>query len=285
MTTQELVLRILEIAIPTAISIMALVISWRTAINRKKEEEFERQPIMTVTRFALNPKMFNLAGGEKIYWCKEKFNRIHRKVLHNSQWKSIDWQGNLFINMCQTEDLSRAVIAFNAMTIELEFTENIFDELKIKKVYSMREKKQGFGRGMKINAKFPVFESKVELPITYAYIHDEVLGSRTSLRLREIYKYAKWKNRPVIDFLTSRSEAGKYIGFIETGYLIECRTTEGAKKYEYSVLFRVRNETFQSPIVRKGSMLFDKVSKEASSRAGFDVVQYAVEEELKKGTE
>jgi len=95
------------------------------------------------------------------------------------------------------------------------------------------------------------------LCLAYAYTYDGV--STTSLNLSEIVKAAnEVTNNRVLDFLIKDAgEAGKYLNFTDTGYLLNLTTNKG-DEYKYSAYMRVADDRLVEARVVKGSNLFNR---------------------------
>ena len=210
----------------------------------------------------------------------------------------------MFINLCSKSDFpdskSDKILVLGALNIILDVDVNKIKEFKIDKVYSINEKGESFGAGVKLDVNFDRFldvkslsdsnksdnaedskdskdsRIKFEMPVAYACKN----GEDTSLHLKKIhdYKYECDKtNEPEesseINFLKPQIEASEYIGFFETAYLVKCKTSNMRKPYYYSV---VLNKTtlnkdkdkaiLNLPRERNGKKLFYAMAKKAKQR-------------------
>jgi len=257
----------------TIISIISIVLAFLSFLlaffsfkNSREAKYKANQPTLTLSELKLFLDRFELYGGEKVSWGKNKFLRganHEEHVLNNTQRTTMLEHNNknyLLINFCP-KDIStskKAVIAFDAINIKVDFSNNEVAKLRLKKVFSIAPSGESFVKNFMVDAEFFVSGSTLEVPVAYACIYDHP----TAIHLQKIYRLKKSlfksiKKTPV-NLLQSRGNADDYIGFVETGYLLECKTIDGYI-YEYSLYMKINeNGTLVLEKIQNGSKLFDE---------------------------
>ncbi|MCL2771716.1 MAG: hypothetical protein FWD71_00060 [Oscillospiraceae bacterium] len=257
------------------------------------------RPEVELSSLTLYPNEFEVYVGEKVEWWKgasrpefdksiigqrnkyerdekdENKNKTYIKIIEdrirkdtvlrheNSKGTEKEY---MFINLCKESDFGNlandVVLAFDVLKFRLKFNNNKVDKVRIKKAYSMIKEDESFGNDIKINVTFPVSGDFLEIPVAYAYINLET----SSVKINNIYTKLAEQGKKEIDFLQSRNNAGDYIGFIETAYLIECLTTDD-EVYEYSLFLEVDKSGWLIPRkIRNGDNFFNKKADIVNNR-------------------
>jgi len=260
----------------TTISVISIVISFLGfllavfSFKGSREAKYKaNRPILTLSEFKIFLDRYEMYVGGNVPWGKNKSleNSTYEECIRRNAKNITKLEHNnkdyLFINFCpkDTSSTKKAILAFDVLNIKIDFSNNDVSKLRIKEVFSIGLNGESFIKDFKVNAEFTVSEPTLELPIAFACIHDHP----TAINLQKIQKFKKSviKNivRKPIDLLQSRGNVDGYIGFVETGYLLECKTIDGYI-YAYSLCFEVnKNGTLILEKIQNGRKLFDEKVK------------------------
>lgn len=215
------------------VSVVSLILAFMAnkKTNRFAKQSLDNQitPIIKLTKLGLDPKKVKVYGGKSISWegknkiSKELYNTISNSARTNSI-VTINHKNYLLINLCYKDTPKDDIgIIVDAFYFELEYTKNEIAELMILKAYSLLDPKTPFGVDVKINthinlqigSQAPV----ITIPIAYAC----PVYENSSLNLGNIAKIAANATKE-IDLIKTPNMAKQIICFMETAYLINCRT-------------------------------------------------------------
>jgi len=206
--------------------------------------------------------------------CKSKLLYPHEHGIPK------DENTYMFINLCSEEDVLNhkddVILAFGVLNIKLALDLDKISKLEIHRVYSMKGERRSFNKNIKIDVMYDKLSSPLTIPVAYACLND----TDTSLHLLGINELKNKRNKKKskhnpIHFLRPHVQAGKYIGFLETAYLIKC-TTHSGTPYYYSILLQKANKVLKPPKERYGKTLFYVNAIKASIRARRIVIQKSV---------
>lgn len=199
--------------------------------NRFAKQSLDNQitPIIKLTKLGLDPKKVKVYGGKSISWegknkiSKKLYNIISNSARTNSM-VTINHKKYLLINLCYKDTPKNDIgIIVDAFYFELKYAKNEIAELKILKAYSLLDPKTPFGVDIKINTHIDLRIGSqspvITIPIAYAC----PVYENSSLNLGNIAKIATNTTKE-IDLLKTPSMAKQIICFMETAYLINCRT-------------------------------------------------------------
>ena len=272
------------------ISIIIAILGFLLAVfsfKSSREAKYKaNRPILTLTELTLFLDKYEVYVGNSVPWGKKKLAQNPNLVndIMKNKGKSTRLEnkrsGNdyLFINAChnKTANTSQVVLALDVLNIKVDFSNNEVSRLRIKKFFSIRADDGETFTILDVDAEFPVNGTTLEVPIAYACIH----GTPTSMHLHEIYKLKKsiLRNlgKKTINLLQTRGNASDYIAFVETGYLLECKTIDGYI-YEYSLYLQINeNGTLIFEKIQNGSDLFKEkitgrkdIVQEATKKKGW----------------
>ncbi len=233
-------------------------------------------PEIKLTKLGVDPTKIKVYGGENITWIGKTNlpDELYQIIINSARTDSmviIDNTKYLLINLCYKDTTKDNIgIILDAFYFELECSKNQVSELMILKAYSLLNSKTPFGIDIKINAHTDVQTSTITIPIAYAC--PENLES--SLILGNIAKMAKEATNK-INLIDSPSMAGKFIGFIETAYLIKCRTFSN-EEFLFS-LYMKKDESgkLQTLCMRRGDEIYNEKYEKAKKIVGKEIQQLA----------
>lgn len=242
----------------------------------KKSLNTQIAPEIKLTKFGLDPTKVRVYGGNNISWIGKNNipDELYKTILNSPRTNSItmiDDKKYLLINLCYKNTAKDDMGIVDAFYMELECTKNQVAELSILKAYSLLNSTTPFGIDVQIDTHIEVQNSNITIPIVYACPSD--LDS--SLRLGNIAKIAK-ETTDRINLLDSPSMAGRFIGFIETAYLIKCRTCSN-DEFLFS-LYMKKDESgrLQTSYVRGGDEIYYEKYEEAKKNFGKEIQQFAL---------
>ena len=168
----------------------------------------------------------------------------------------------MLVNLCGSEgkpiDFRLVSLAFDVLNIRLkfEYQNNVkINYIWVKNCCSIGHDNESFDPTAKIDLVFPVHgNNSFDIPVAYARIRD----LKASMRLEKIVNDIENRDTETIDLLgRDRNKARDYLSFIETGYLIECETTDG-KNPKYSIILKVdkENGSLEKPLISEGRKEF-----------------------------
>jgi len=272
---------------------LSLVVSLRSEIFTKKIRYDKNRPKVTLKSITLDPNkppIFYKGDLKRSYGKAKKITDEERKILSSTLRKNtiIPYNGKTYmlINLCGQNksnenikpDYKETILAFDVLEIEMEFGNNRISELTITEGFSLSRvnNNKSYGTDIKLNVNIPINGgNSLIVPLAYATNDD------SSLKLEGIYDLVTSGCKESIDFLRARKEAGMYIGFSRSAYLLRFETIDD-DDYYYTLFLEVDNDgILVSSKLHNGRKLFDKEAKKARRLAGDDVVIY--DEHYKKG--
>jgi len=244
----------------------------------------DNRPILTLSELKLFPEKFEVYAGVNAEWGTKNLivNSDYEGYVTSDKYKRkttltrIKVKGKneryLFVNACPktTKNTRNAIFALDALYLKIDFEYKNGVRIKamgIKDVYSMYTDKENFGVDHEANTKkitIPSSQTCAEIPVAYACIDTHP----TSMKLQKIYDLKQSGQTEPIDFIETPDKAGDYIGFAETGYLIEC-TTIDKKDYLYSLIMEKDYETEELVVhpITFDSDTYYKAKNEAMARS------------------
>lgn len=234
-------------------------------------------PEIKLTRLGIDPTKAKVYGGENITWIGKTDlpDELYKIIINTARTNSIAIIDNtkyLLINLCNKDtDKDNIGIILDAFYFELECAKNQVSELMILKAYSLLNSETPFGIDIQINTHIDVQTSTITIPIAYACPENR----ESSLNLGNIAKMAKETTKE-INLMKKLSETKKYISFIETAYLIKCRTLNN-DVFLFS-LYMGKNDMGELETVTMcgGDKLYNEKYEQAKKRAGREIQQLAV---------
>ena len=242
----------------------------------KKSLNTQIAPEIKLTKLGLDPGKVRVYGGKNISWIGKNNipKNLYRTILNSARTISITIINDkkyLLINLCyENTPKDDMGIVVNAFYLELECTKNPVDELSIFKAYSLLNPTTPFGTDIQVDAHIDLQNSNITIPIIYACPSN--LDS--SLNLGNIAKIAK-ETTDKINLIDSPSMAGKLISFIETAYLIKCRTSSNDEFLFSLYMKKDENGRLQASYMREGDEIYNEKYKKAKKIAGKEIQQLA----------
>ncbi len=236
-------------------------------------------PEIKLTKLGVDPTKVEVYGGDNITWSgkKEIPNNIYRVILNSTRTSSFAMINNkkyLLINLCYKDTAKDNIgVVINAFYLELECTKNQVTELMVLKAYSLLDSETPFGIDVQINSHIDVHASTITIPIAYAC----PANRESSLNLGIIAEIAQDQDTTEkIDLLETPSKAKQIIHFIETAYLIKCRTFNN-DEFLFSLYMKKDNESgeLQTLSICRSDELYNEKYKEAKRNAHKEIQQVA----------
>ena len=259
------------------ISEEANILSKRTNEIAEKSLYAQIAPEIKLTKLGLDPTKVKVYGGDNITWDgKDNIpDKIYKTILNTVRTNSIviiDDKKYLLINLCYKDTAKDDIgLVVDAFYFEMEFTKNQIDELMILKAYSLLDSETPFGIDVKINTHIDVQTSTITIPIAYAC----PANRESSLNLGSIAKMAK-ETTEKIDLIKTPSKAKQIIYFLETAYLIKCRTFNN-HEFLFSLYMKKDNVSGELETLSQcgSDELYNEKYKKAKENAHKEIQQLA----------
>lgn len=242
----------------------------------KKSLNTQIAPEIKLTKLGLDPTKVRVYGGENIHWSGKNDipDELYKIILNSARTNSIKIINDkkyLLINLCYKDTSKNNMgIVVDAFYLELECTKNQVAELSILKAYSLFNQDVPFGIDVQIDAHIDVQNSIITIPIVYACPSD----FDTSLHLGNIAQIVN-ETTDKINLIDSPSMADRLIGFIETAYLIKCRTFSNDEFLFSLYMEKDENGRLQTSYIRGGDEIYNEKYKIAKKRAKREIQQLA----------